>query len=258
MKFGICTLIENAPAMKAAGWDYVEESVQGFFQGLIPDSEWRGMEKAKQSPLPVAACNLLVPGQLKITGPEADLGKLRDYMTRVTARAGKVGTKILVFGSAGARQIPEGFDLAKAREQIIAFAKMGAELAGKQGVTIVVEPLNSKESNVVNSVKEGMEYVEAVGHPNFKCLVDSYHFWLENEPLENLRKAMKSIAHVHLADTEGRVAPGLSGKSDYRPFFKVLREGGYNGMISVESAPIDIAKDGASILAYIKEQWNNS
>src|SRR5262249_33348613 len=147
-------------------------------------------------------------GQLKITGPDANLDKLRDYMTKVTTRAGKVGTKVLVFGSAGARQIPDGFDRDKARQQIIAFAKMSAELAAKNGVTIVAEPLNRKESNVINSVAEGMEYVQAVGHPNFKCLVDSYHFWLESEPLDNLRKAMKSIAHVHLADTEGRVAPG--------------------------------------------------
>jgi len=241
--------------MKSAGWDYVEESVQGFFQGLLSDDQWKGAELAKNAPLPVLACNLLVPGQLKITGPDANLEKLRDYMTRVTQRAGKVGAKILVFGSAGARQIPEGFDRNKAKQQIIAFAKMSAELAGGQGVTIVVEPLNRRESNVVNSVAEGMEYVSAVNHPNFKCLVDSYHFWLENEPLENLRKAMKSIAHVHRADKEGRVAPGLSGKSDYRPFFKVLREGGYYGMISVESAPFDIPKDGAKILATIKEQW---
>jgi len=258
MKFGICTLIENTPAMKSAGWDYVEESVQGFFQGLIPDSQWHGLEKSRQSPLPVLACNLLVPGQLKITGPDANLDKLRAYMTNVTRRAGQVGAKILVFGSAGARQIPDGFDREKARQQIIAFARMAAELAGQQGVTIVAEPLNRKESNVINSVAEGMDYVSAVNHPNFKCLVDSYHFWLESEPLDNLRNAMKSIAHVHLADTEGRVAPSLSGKSNYRPFFKVLREGGYNGMISVESAPMDIPQDGARILAYIKEQWNSA
>src|SRR5207237_9062708 len=141
----------------------------------------------------------------KITGPEANMERLRDYMTRVTRRASKVGTKILVFGSAGARQIPDGFDRGKAKEQIIAFAKMSAELAGKHGVTIVAEPLNRKESNVINSVAEGMEHVSAVNHPNFKCLVDSYHFWLEQEPLENLRNAMPHIAHVHLADTEGRV-----------------------------------------------------
>src|SRR5207248_1535864 len=131
--------------------------------------DWKGMEKLKQSPLPVPACNLLVPPQLKITGSEADLARLRDYMTNVTARAGQTGTKVLVFGSAGARNIPDGFDRGKARQQIVDFVKMSADLAARHAVTIVAEPLNRKESNVINSVAEGMEYVSAVNHPNFKC-----------------------------------------------------------------------------------------
>src|SRR5437764_6732620 len=128
MKFGICIPVENAPAVKAAGWDYVEDSVQGFFQGLVPDDQWKGLERLRASRLPVLACNLLVPGQLKITGPGADLGKLVDYMRNVLRRAQKTETKVLVFGSAGARNIPEGFDRGAARQQIVDFARMGATL----------------------------------------------------------------------------------------------------------------------------------
>jgi sugar phosphate isomerase/epimerase len=259
MKFGICTSVERSPAVKAAGWDFVEECVQTFLQGETPDQDWKGMERLKQSALPVPAANMLVPGSIKITGPQADLEKLRAYMTRVISRAAKTGTTMLVFGSAGARNVPDGFDRAKAREQILAFDRMSSEIAAQHGVTFVAEPLNRGESNIVNSVAEAMEYVRAVNHPNFQCLVDSYHFWLENEPLENLRAAMPWIRHVHLADKEGRVAPGESRKSDYRPFFKVLKEANYDGLISVEApAWTSFESDAARVLEFIKKQWDEA
>jgi sugar phosphate isomerase/epimerase len=177
----------------------------------------------------------------------------------VISRAARTGTTVLVFGSAGARNVPDGFDRAKAREQILAFDRMSAEVAGKHGVTIVAEHLNRGESNIVNSVSEAMDYVRAVNHPNFQCLVDSYHFWLENEPLENLRDAMPWIRHVHLADKDGRVAPGESKKSDYRPFFRVLKDANYAGLISVEAPPFtNFESDGARVLEFIKTQWNEA
>src|SRR5205085_2741370 len=146
-----------------------------------------------------------------------------------------------------------------ARRQILEFVKMSAPIAARHGVTIVAEPLNRGESNVINSVAEGMTYVDEVNHPNFQCLVDTYHFWLEDEPLENLKRAMPKIQHVHLADKEGRVAPGESGKSDYKPFFKVLKDFGYNKLISVEAPPFtDFAARGRPVLEYIKEQWNGA
>src|SRR5438309_8047806 len=119
MRFGICTKLENAAAVKAAGWDFVEESVQGLFQGL--QASWAGQIRVTTSPLPVPAANMLVPGSLKITGPDANLDRLKEYMTRVLDRAAQTDTRTLVFGSGGARNVPDGFDRDKARQQILDF-----------------------------------------------------------------------------------------------------------------------------------------
>ncbi len=256
MRFGICGSPGASAAIKAAGWDYVEGNVQGLLQGELPDEQWKAGNAAKTSAIPILAANCLVPGNLKITGPQADLGKLRSYMSRVLERAPKIGARTLVFGSGGARQVPEGFDRETARRQILDFLRMSAELASPHDVVIVCEPLNRKECNIINSVAEAMTYVRAVDHPNFQCLVDSYHFWLEDEPLENLRQAMPWIKHVHLADKVGRVAPGLSGQSDYAPFFKVLKEGNYSGLISFEGKAMnDFPATAPKVLDYIKQAW---
>ena len=260
--FGVCTSVEEAHVAADAGWDFVEENIQGLLQGEKAEGEWTGAARVAAARLPragVPAANCLVPGHLKITGPTADLEKLRPYMANVCRRAATVGMKTLVFGSGGARNVPEGFDRAIAKQQIIAFLQMSAELAAAEGVTIVVEHLNGKECNIINAVAEAMEYVRAVNHPRVQCLVDSWHLWREEEPLANLAAAMPWIKHVHLADKEGRVAPGQSGKSDYRPFFAVLKKAGYNGPVSVEAKfTPDLASTAAGVLAFVKRQWSEA
>jgi sugar phosphate isomerase/epimerase len=122
----------------------------------------------------------------------------------------------------------------------------------------VAEHLNSKECNIINSVAEAMTYVKAVGHPNFQCLVDSFHFWQENEAMEDLRAAMPWIKHVHLSDRGTRAAPGEGGTSDYRELFRVLKEGRYEGRLSVEAIGFKVAENGAKVLEFLKRQWNSA
>ncbi len=258
MKFGICTSVGNAAAVKAAGWEYVEENVQTLLQPAVPDDQWTAAP-AKSAVLPIPVANVLMPGTLKITGPTADPQKLREHISTVVRRARQVGIKTIVFGSGGARNVPDGFERESAVKQITDFARNTAQLAAEQGITIVAEHLNRGECNIMNTVAEAMQYVKAVNHPNFQCLVDTYHLWLEDEPLENVRAAMPWIRHVHLADKDGRVAPGLSGTADYRKFFGVLKQANYNGLISFEGTAMpDFAVTAPKVLAYLKDQWTNS
>src|SRR5690606_9868714 len=118
-----------------------------------------------------------------------------------------------------------------------------------------------KECNIINSVEEAMTYVRELNHDNFLCLVDSYHFWVENEPLKNLEKAMRWIGHVHVADKVNRTAPGESGAPDespYVPFFRVLKAGNYKGVISVECKAFDLTNDSPRIVKFLRQAWETA
>jgi sugar phosphate isomerase/epimerase len=234
----------------------VEDTVQSLLQGLVAEDQWKVPAPAA---LPILAANVLLPGTMKVVGPAVDQELLQTYMTRVLKRAKQSGITKIVFGSGVARTIPDGFDRETASKQIIQFGRMAAGIAATENVLIVLEPLNKGECNIINSVAEAMRFVKEVDHPSFACLVDSYHFWLEDEPLENLRRAMPLIKHVHVADKEGRVAPGLSEKSDYRPFLRVLKNGGYDSTISFEgNAMLDFAQTAPKVLEFLKRQWNEA
>jgi sugar phosphate isomerase/epimerase len=256
MRFGICTSIENSAAVKAAGWDFVEENAQSFLQGNVADGQWHGLDRAKASPLPVLAVNCIIPGAMKMTGPAVDWEKLANYTQTMLSRAEKAGVKTVAFGSAGSRNVPDGFDREKARGQIVDFLRWAGPIAGRHGITIAAEPLDHRESNILNRVGEVMQCVKAVNHPNVMCLVDSYHFWIENDRLEDLKPAAPWIRHVHVADKDGRLPPGDSKTADYRPIFRVLKDGGYDGSISVESPAFkDMDVQARRVLGYLKRQW---
>ncbi len=259
MRFGICMPLDRSELLRSAGWDYLEALVHQYLDASVPDAAWDARARMAGSAFSIPAANQLVPAHIKITGPDADSHALRAYMQCVVRRAAEVNISTLVFGSGGARNVPDGFDRDQARQQILDFAGVSAGLCGQHGITLVLEPLNRGECNIINSISEAMEYVREIDHPNFQCLLDSYHFWLEDEPLENLAAAMPWIRHVHVADRAGRAAPGESGGSDYRPLFATLKHGGYDGMITVETIdprPIDMLPDGAArVLEFLKTQW---
>lgn len=257
--FGYCAPASESALARQQGWDFVEENVQKFLQGEATDDAWNGVKEQRAAALPVVAANCLVPGHLKIVGPEVNAEALKTYMSRVIPRAETTNIRRLVFGSGAARNVPEGFDRAKAKQQITDFLKMAAPILQQHEVMIVIEPLNRSECNIINSVAEGMEYVRAVNHPNIKCLVDSYHFWLENEDLRNILDAGTDLRHVHVADKEGRVAPGESGTSNYRPFFGALKKVGYAGLISVEGRlGENWEKRGSVVLEFLKNEWKEA
>lgn len=256
-RFGICGPLTIALSARAAGWDYLEPSVQALLQGDVPDDQWTGERDAAAAAaaMPIEAANLFMPANLKMVGPSIDAARIDTYLSRVFPRAKKVDIRTIVFGSAGARMIPEGFDRETARQQIITFATRAGRYAAESDITLVFEPLNRGECNIINSVEEGAEFTAAVNHPNVKCLVDSYHFWLEKEPLADLEGAMPMIRHVHVADEHGRDAPGTATiPSDYRVFFRTLKQGGYDGRISVEAPPFK-EEQFAETLAFLKREW---
>lgn len=255
MQFGICTSVEDSAAAKAAGWDFIEVRVDQFIQGLLPNVKWKGVEIAKESVLPIIAGNVLVPPALKITGPAVNTKQLRDYLATVMRRAEAVGIKTLVFGSGGARNVPGGFDRAEAQKQITQFLKLLSPIAKVHGITIVIEHLNHMECNIINTIDEAMEYVTALNDPTIRCLADTFHFWLNEEKLDSLERALPAIAHVHVSDS-GRKIPGTLPACDYRSFFAVIKNGGYDGPISVESVNFNVAEQGEKVLAFLKDQWD--
>jgi sugar phosphate isomerase/epimerase len=235
MKFGVCGGPELARIARDAGYDYFEWSVGGL---LKPREDERAFEaalaEARAVGLPCPALNVFIPADLKITGPAVDMPALEAYVSTALRRAGQAGVQAIVFGSGGARRIPDGFDRAQAWDQLVAFARMLAPLAARHAVVVVVEPLNLGECNVLTTVGESAGLVWAVDHPNLRLLVDGYHWAKDGDTLAGIVDNGHLLAHAHVAAVEGRRAP--SPRDTCAPFFSALRLAGYDGRVSIEGS----------------------
>ena len=175
---------------------------------------------------------------------------LLDYVNRAFSRAKYLGVKKVVFGSSGARSVPEGFDKKKTYEQIVFFINAIVPIAKQYGIIIVLEPLCENECNIINTVAEGLELVKQINHENFKLLADFYHMAVQNEDFGIIKDSIKYLHHVHIASFD-RIEPTPDNKGEFAKIFGVLRAAGYDGTVSVESKD-EHTKTGLEILQSMK------
>jgi sugar phosphate isomerase/epimerase len=255
MKFGVCADLNAAEALKKAGFDFIELNVGNH---LVPNEPAEAfseqLQKIKKLPLPGIAANSLVPRALKVTGAAVDFNALKRFIASAFSRAREAGIKTIVFGSGGARKIPEGFNYEKAWEQLVDFGSMIAPIAQTNDLTVALEPLNRKETNLVLSVSEGAKLVRAVNHSNLRLLVDSYHWTRENDSAEALMENGDLIGHVHIATYSKRLAPGLE-LCDFSAFVKALKSIHYNKGISIEAGWNNMELEAPMALAQIKRDF---
>jgi sugar phosphate isomerase/epimerase len=253
MRIGVCTAPEGVKS-PVDGLDFVEGTVGNLLCPSDGEAAFAArLAAAEACPLPVEAANCLLPGELKTTGPDVDVAAVDAYITTVCRRARQMGLAMLVYGSGGSRRVPEGFDPAAAGDQIVEHLKRWGEIAAACEVTFVLEPLNLAECNIVNTVGEGAELVSRAGHPNARLLADTYHMAKDGDPPEAIRAAGGLIVHAHCAEAAGRVPVGLGGE-DHRPYFRALKDIGYDGRIAIEATWEDFETQLPPAVAALRRQ----
>jgi sugar phosphate isomerase/epimerase len=251
---GYCTGLKNAEAAKAAGFDYVELSATEIAN--LSDEEFEAAAaRLRQAGIQTPAANLFVPAAIKVVGPDIDRARQTAHVNKVMTRLERLGVEVLVFGSGGARRVPDGFSREEAWAQLVEFSRRAAEAAAPHHITVAIEPLRRQETNIVNTAGEGLALVEAVNHPNFQLMIDFYHLASEHEDPAIVLRARDHLRHLHVANPQGRVFPQRWDEYDYAPFFANLKAIGYAGRISMEGSTTDLAGQGPVTVALLRKAF---
>ncbi len=251
VQVGWCAPLKDVASAKALGFAYIELSTTEI--ATLSDADFEtALERVKAIGLPTPVTNLFLPATLKVTGPQIDPGQQMRYVTTAFSRLSRLGTRIVVFGSGGARRVPDGFPQDEAFRQLVAFGKRIAPEARKHGITVAIEPLRRQETNIVNSVAEGLELVDAIDDPGFRLMIDFYHLASEREDAAIIVRARDRLVHLHVANPQGRVFPQAWDEFDYAPFFASLRRIGYAGRISVEASAKDLPAEAPKAIALLE------
>ena len=252
---GISESFDNDSIVTAAGYSCIIESIgRRISPRVVNEQEFlKNATVFKNLKTPVHAVNLFIPGDLKLVGPAVDEKAILEYVETVMKRLTQTNTRMIVWGSGGARRVPEGFDKKVATQQFINIAKKVAAVAQKYQIVIALENLNSTETNFINTVKEALYIVKKVNHPNLRLNVDIYHMLKEGEAPAIIAKTKKYLVHVEIAEKDSRTAPGVAG-TDFRPYLRELQKVRYHNKIVIEGNWKNLAEIAAPSFQYLQSQ----
>jgi 2-dehydrotetronate isomerase len=134
-----------------------------------------------------------------------------------------------------------------AAEQVfIANLERAADLAGKNNITLLIEPINPRDrpDYFLTRVEHAADIVAKVGRPNVRIQFDFYHVQIVGGDLiRRFEKHLPVIGHVQIAGVPLRHEPN-EGEVNYPAIFAALDHVGYSGWIGCEYRPRGRTEEG--------------
>lgn len=141
----------------------------------------------------------------------------------------------------------DGIDDDKAAQRCIDVWKEVLPHAEKNGITLVLEHLNSRDDSHPMKGHPGyfgddvdfcFDLIRRVGSDNFKLLFDIYHVSVMNgDVIRRIRDNHELIGHYHTAGNPGRGELDDTQEINYPPILKEIVKTGYKGFVAQEFIP---------------------
>lgn len=131
--------------------------------------------------------------------------------------------------------LDEGRTKEEALADGIGCIKQMAAAAEDLGVTLTMEILNRFEGALVNTMREAIDVLDAVGSPNLKITADTFHMNIEEDGIaETIKLGGDRIGQMHIGEANRRL-PGNGSMINWDELFGALRDVGYDGMFIFEA-----------------------
>jgi hydroxypyruvate isomerase len=131
--------------------------------------------------------------------------------------------------------------------------QFAADLAIRQGATVLIEPLNSIDNSeyLITTSRDAVKLIDTVARENVFLQYDIYHMQLmEGNLAQTIELLRTRIGHIQVADVPGRNQPG-TGEINFQFLLDKLARDAYEGYIGLEYRPLD--GDTERSLAWIEE-----
>jgi len=229
------TLQEKWDAAQAFGYDGIELRGQGGhrIRERLPE-----LHRARRDGV---VMNTVCVEMLHFVGDfDADrrrdaLENMRTMLSVIAEIGGTAAMTPAAYGMFSRRLPPFDPPRDEAGDRAVLLDALGAlgEHAQREGVRILLEPLNRYEDHMVNRLEQAVELAEATGLDSVGVVADSYHMNIEeSDPQDALVAAAHRLVHVQVSDSN-RLEPG-AGHLDWTAFLTALASTGYTGDLAAE------------------------
>jgi D-psicose/D-tagatose/L-ribulose 3-epimerase len=243
-----------ASSANRAGYDYIEMLM------IDPDSIDVAMTKDVLAEYDLfATASLGLSPTTDVTSTNPSIVKKGDELLRkaVDKLHGLGATELcgVIYCSLGKYPGPAS---AENRANSISAVQRLSDYAADKGVNINLEVVNRYETNIINTGKEGLKFLEAVNRPNAYLHLDTYHMNIEEDGMsEAVLEAGDALGYVHIGESH-RGYLG-SGNVDFDTFFGALKKINYKGPITFESfSSVVVDPELSNALCIWRNLWEDS
>ncbi len=146
--------------------------------------------------------------------------------------------------------LPAGKDRSDVRKTYVSNAQAASKLAAKQGINILLEPINTRDipGFFLNRQDHAHDLIAEIGQPNVKVQMDLYHCQIvEGDVAMKIRQYLPTgnVGHFQIAGVPERHEPDV-GEMNYPYLFDVIDSLGYTGWIGCEYKPRQSGQPGGT------------
>ncbi len=244
MKFGVnsfvwvspCTteaVIELAPKVKSMGFDILEIACEN--PALLDISTIK--EALEKNRLLTIICGVFGADRNICSSDPNIRANARKYILWLIEAAAQLGSPVIcgpMYSAVGKAHLEDSE--ARTAEWKLAVSELRelADHAAKKGINLALEPLNRFETDMINTVSQGLDFIKDVDRDNIGLHLDTFHMHLEEKssPVV-IRMAGGKIYHFHACEND-RGVPG-TGQVHWQEIAAALKSVNYQGPIVIES-----------------------
>jgi sugar phosphate isomerase/epimerase len=229
------SLLDKWEFLAEAGWDGIELHGRGGGEFRARGPELRAAHEAGVPMPTVCVIADRFIGDFDAARRAEAIATMKELLTGI-AEVGGLGAITPASYGMFSRSLPPYSPPRSAEEDrevlLAALTELG-EHAQREGVCVLLEPLNRYEDHMLNTVAQAVELADAVGLDSIKVMADLYHMNIEEaDSPAALRAAGPRLAHVHLSDSNRREP--FAGHVDWAAVVEALDDVGYTGDLAFE------------------------
>lgn len=244
MKFGVNTFVwvsplttaavrNLAPKVKAIGFDILEVSCET--PTLIDVHEVGRI--TRDNGLEAIVCGAWGPNRDIAHVDPKRVQASKDYIRWLIDAAAELGSPTVcgpMYSGVGKAHLDDEFARRAEWQRSVEGVREMALVAADKGVRLALEPLNRFETDMINIVDQGLDFIDDVGKSNVGLHLDTFHMHLEERSSgAAIRKASDRIFHFHACEND-RGVPG-TGQVHWQEVASALKEVRYPGPVVIES-----------------------
>jgi len=244
MKFGVNSFVwvspctteavkELSPKVKSMGFDILEIACEN--PALLDIHIIRKL--IEENALSAIICGVFGPDRNISSFNPKIRQNARKYVVWLIDSAAILGSQVVcgpMYSAVGKDHHEDSDARKKEWEFAVSEIRDMADYAAGKGIKLAFEPLNRFETDMINTVSQGMTFIHDIGRENVGFHLDTFHMHLEEKSSPDaFRLAGDKIFHFHACEND-RGVPG-TGQVYWQEIAPALKSTHYQGPVVIES-----------------------